>query len=84
MLTLACTLTPHTPYAHTPPKRGNIVLRTMATTTNAGDPFTELEPPPLSLRSQVSKYFRFPASYVDNVQVVDKKKKNTVCKLCRN
>ena len=48
---------------------------TMAT-ADAGDPSTELEPPPLSLKSQVWKYFGFPVSYVD--------KKATVCKLCRN
>ncbi|KAI2660455.1 Nuclear receptor subfamily 1 group I member 2 [Labeo rohita] len=39
-----------------------------------------LNPPPLSLKSPVWKYFGFPVSYVDNVRVVDKK--NTVCKLC--
>ena len=43
------------------------------TTADAGDPSTELEPPP-------PKYFGFPMSYVDNVCVVDKKA--TVRKLC--
>lgn len=49
-------------------------------TADAGDPSTELESPPLSLKSLVWKYFGFPVSYVDNVRVVDKK--TTVCKLC--
>ena len=34
---------------------------------------TELEPPPLSLKSPMWKYFGFPVSYVDNVRVVNKK-----------
>ena len=40
----------------------------------------QLEPPPLSLKSSVWKYFGFPVSYVDNVHIVDKKA--TVCRLC--
>ena len=51
------------------PERGYATITTMAT----GDPSTELEPPPLSLKSPVWKYFGFPVSYVDNVHVVDKK-----------
>ena len=51
---------------------------TMAT-ADAGDPKTELEPPPPSLKSAVCKSLRFPVSYVDNVRVVDKK--DTVFKL---
>ena len=54
----------------------------MGSTADAGDPSTELEPAPLSLKSPVWKYFGFPVSYVDNIYVVDKKA--TVCKLCRN
>ena len=47
---------------------------------DAGDPSTELEPPPLSLKCvKVWKYFGFPVNYVDNVRVVDKKA--TVSKL---
>ena len=57
-------------------KKGYTTLTTVAT-ADAGDPLTELEPPPLSLKSPVWKYFGFPVSYVDNIHVVDKK-------LCRN
>ena len=72
-LSLAHSHLTHTHLTHRPiPERGYITLTTMAT----GDPSTELEPPPLSLKSQVWKYFGFPVSYVD--------KKATVCKLCRN
>ena len=71
----ACTHTPslslahshltHTHLTHRPiPERGYVTLTTVAT-ADAGDPSTELEPPPLSLNSQV-KYFGFPVSYVDN------------------
>ena len=49
-------------------------------TADAGDPSTELEPPPLSPKSPLWKYFGFPVSYVDNVRVVDRKA--TVRKLC--
>ena len=63
----------HTHFTHRPiPERGYVTLTTMAT-ADAGDPSTELEPPPLSLKSQVWKYFGFPVSYVDNV-----------CELCGN
>ena len=72
----------HTHLTHCPiPARGYATLTTMAT-ADAGDLSTELEPPPLSLKSPLWKYFGFPVSYVDNVGVVNKKA--TVCKLCRN
>ena len=51
------------------------------TTADAGETKTELEPPPLSLKSQVWKNFGFPVSYVDNVCVVDKKPQFALQKL---
>ena len=47
-------------------------LTTMAT-AYSGDPYTELEPARLSLKSQVWTYFGSPVSYVDNVRIVGKK-----------
>ena len=41
-------------------------------TADAGDTSTELEPPPLSLKSPVWQYFGFPVSYDDNVRVRQK------------
>ena len=66
----------HTRLTHTPhtPPCSYATLTTMAAA--AGDPATELEPAPLSLKSLVWKYFGFPVSYAD--------KKDTVCKLGRN
>ena len=52
---------------------GAKVTRTTMTTADAGDPQTELEPPPLSLKSPVWKNFGFRVRYVDNICVVDKK-----------
>ena len=51
------------------PKRIYAALTTMAT-ADAGDPWTELEPPPLSLKSQVWKYFGCPVRYVDKKATV--------------
>ena len=65
------THTLHAHLTHHPvPERGDATLTTMAT-ADAGDPSTELQPPPLSLKSPVWKYFGFSVSYLDNVRVVD-------------
>ena len=75
----------HLTHRPIPKKRGYATLTTMAAAdADAGCPSTELEPPPLSLKSPVWKYLGFPGSYVDNVRVAETRWQVTLFPLTRD